>query len=91
MVRMVQRTPKWQRVRREVADISRARVAQLKRWVARGQNLVRRQCVACEVSIGILIVSDTDVNVAAFQQGRLIRAKGLSQFHLQNGSWTRGI
>ena len=59
-------------------------MAKLERWDAGGQNLIRRQYAALEASIA-LIVSDADVNLAAFQHGGLFATKGLGQFHLHIG------
>ena len=59
-------------------------MAKLERWDASGQNLIRWQYVALEASIA-LIMSDADVNLAAFQHGGLFATKGLSQFHVHIG------
>ena len=74
---------------REPADINGAGTAKLERWSAGGQDLVRWQYATLEASIA-LIMSDADVNLAAFQNGGLFATKGLGQFHMHIGK-TFGI
>jgi hypothetical protein len=59
-------------------------VAKLERRGAGGQNLIRRQYAALEASIA-WIVSDADVNLAAFQHGGLLVTEALGQFHVHVG------
>jgi len=43
------------------------------------------QCTALEAAIATLVVSDTEVNLAAFQQRQLFVAQSLDQPHLHIG------
>jgi len=59
-------------------------MTKLERWDAGGQNLIRGQYAALEASIA-LIMSDADMNLAAFQHGGLFATKGLIQLHVHIG------
>src|SRR5262245_6377006 len=70
----VTRSQQQQRIGRQAADIDRACVAKLEQRLAHRQNLIRCQRAALEAWIA-LIVSDADVNLAAFQHGGLLVAE----------------
>jgi hypothetical protein len=59
-------------------------MAKLERRGAGGQDLIRRQYATLEASIA-LIMSDADMNLAAFEHGGLFATKGLIQLHVHIG------
>src|ERR1043166_4709567 len=63
----VTRVQQQQRKTHEAANIDHAGAAKLQRWSTCGQNLICWQCAALEAAIASLVVSDTEVNLAAFQ------------------------
>src|SRR5689334_16444472 len=67
------------------SDIDHASAAKLERRKARGQDIIGRQCEAFEPGIYALIVPDTEMNLAAFQQWHLVHAKSVRQLHAHVG------
>jgi hypothetical protein len=61
-----------------------AGVPELERCCASGQDLIWRQDTTFEASVA-LIMSDAYMNLAAFEQGRLLGTKGFAQFHMDVG------
>lgn len=67
-----------------MADIDMAGLAKLERWCASRQNLIWRQGSTLEAPVA-LIMSNAHMNLAAFEQGRLLGTKGFAQFDMDVG------
>src|ERR1700730_916240 len=76
---------KQQRMGCKGNDINRAAATKLERRTASGEDIIGGQCEAHEPRIHALIVPDTEMNLAALQQGYLVHAKSLRQLYTHVG------